>query len=516
MNFRLLLVSTFILCFALPPLSRPVPASLVGVSQEEVFHGTWQRRGTQDNGSTWTIELTITPDGYRIDYPSIPCGGELTLLERTDTSMTFREKITRGRRSCNDAGVVQIHLLDQKEAEYVWFYPGGRKGTTGRLSKKARATGLGTTEASSGENRYTVRMYNVDHRATLYINGIVTYKARWGHRGKEPGWEYFGHRPGDSQEIDITDDLRPRTNTLRFTLWNVQVCCYTSLTIDVVLGGEILFHDSLSRADSSSGTKYDKTITINMTDEGSPKQGWASETNYHNAATNIRRAIVGGAKSYIGSSSGQSEICRRKDSCWLTDTAGAEGKRIALAIQIYRKWSSSAEIPKPSLTETKKQMTHAFHKSNYGPSQKAFLIYRIMERYASWHWEYQLTIETDDQVLRYLGVRRQCFEWAVHTAIIAGGKPKSYAASKKLKAREISPGMGYYYIYAKGRGWHAMIIIDVYYDAKGTPKKLKVAESNWSNKWVNPIGDIPWQRVVTSRVINLTDKHAARIADYES
>lgn len=109
---------------------------------------------------------------------------------------------------------------------------------------------------------YTVRMHNVDDLAILRINGEPLYKAKWGYHGTEPNWYYFGHKPGDSGEFEITSDLVPGDNSLRFTLWNEAVCCSASLSIEVKKDGVTIFTDSFFKSDSSSGIKYDNTITV--------------------------------------------------------------------------------------------------------------------------------------------------------------------------------------------------------------------------------------------------------------
>jgi len=89
------------------------------------FEGTWTGTGNQDNGSSWTIKITITPNHYLIEYPSISCGGELTLLEETPNLMKFKEKITYGRTNCIDGGIVEITKTSEHTAKYNWLHSRG-------------------------------------------------------------------------------------------------------------------------------------------------------------------------------------------------------------------------------------------------------------------------------------------------------------------------------------------------------------------------------------------------------
>jgi len=111
---------------------------------------------------------------------------------------------------------------------------------------------------------YAVRMYDVDDVVTLYVNDRPVYKAKWGHYGVEPSWNSFGHKPGDSGEQDITSMLKAGINSLRFELWNEAVCCGTSVSVEVRKDNIVIFSDTFSKQDSSSGVKYNKTFTITI------------------------------------------------------------------------------------------------------------------------------------------------------------------------------------------------------------------------------------------------------------
>ena len=50
-------------------------------------------------------------------------------------------------------------------------------------------------------------------------------------------------------------------------------------------------------------------------------------------------------------------------------------------------------------------------------------------------------------------------------------------------------------------GLHAMIIVDVDWRG-GAPARFRVVEANWGTDWMNPAGQIPWQRtVIASRIV---------------
>jgi len=109
---------------------------------------------------------------------------------------------------------------------------------------------------------YTIRMSDIDDISKLYINGIEVVNSMWGYLGVEPEWEYYGHKPGDSGVVDITSDLEFDTNYLRFTLFNREGCCFSSLAIQIFKNQTEIFSDSIKITDSSEGFKYNKTIEL--------------------------------------------------------------------------------------------------------------------------------------------------------------------------------------------------------------------------------------------------------------
>jgi hypothetical protein len=110
---------------------------------------------------------------------------------------------------------------------------------------------------------------------------------------------------------------------------------------------------------------------------------------------------------------------------------------------------------------------------------------------------------TDQETLDFLGIRKQCLEWAVTTAVAAGGEAKGYSAAAVADPSRYRPGMA---LYRADRS-HSMIIVDIYWDAAGKPVKFRVAESNWGSGWQNPAGMLPWQRTVrTGREVPAGDR----------
>jgi hypothetical protein len=111
-------------------------ANMAAAAGPDGFDGVWEGVGIQDNNSSWSIKVTISSGRYTIDYPSLSCGGELTLLQESSGNIEFREKITYGINACITGGTTILTKVGKTGAEYQWFYPNGNKGATGTLMRK--------------------------------------------------------------------------------------------------------------------------------------------------------------------------------------------------------------------------------------------------------------------------------------------------------------------------------------------------------------------------------------------
>lgn len=129
--------------------------------------------------------------------------------------------------------------------------------------KKSNVFEYTITETISVNNdRYTIRMLQVDDEATAYING-KTYKTFWGHNGYNNNLTNYVHRPGDSGDIDITQDLKAGTNEIKFELFNKQECCGYALNIEIRKNGTVIYSDSVHQEDSGAGIKYIGSFYVN-------------------------------------------------------------------------------------------------------------------------------------------------------------------------------------------------------------------------------------------------------------
>ena len=97
--------------------------------------GNWEGVGRQDNNTTWTIRMKIMNHSYSIDYPSLQCGGNLTLLSQSGDRIEFREEINYGKTKCVNNGKVVIMRSDENSIKWLWYYPNGNHGADSILRK---------------------------------------------------------------------------------------------------------------------------------------------------------------------------------------------------------------------------------------------------------------------------------------------------------------------------------------------------------------------------------------------
>jgi hypothetical protein len=96
--------------------------------ETEWIDGVWDGIGFQrDAGSTWTIRLTAnrSENSFKIEYPTLACGGEWRLVNFTSHSGKFIERIVFGRDKCVDKGIVVITLVDRDHVSFTHFYRSG-------------------------------------------------------------------------------------------------------------------------------------------------------------------------------------------------------------------------------------------------------------------------------------------------------------------------------------------------------------------------------------------------------
>lgn len=258
--------------------------------------------------------------------------------------------------------------------------------------------------------------------------------------------------------------------------------------------------------------------------------GWASQTKYRYATTNVQKSVVNAATGQIGKSSGSS-VMAPSGAPWLTDCASGDGQRIRNAINVYAAWynanvpssqrCSTPNVPSTIRTQMLGKLKGATGCSTscscstccYNDTSKGLMVNKIMAIYNQKACQTPnstiATPSTDQQTLTFMGIRKQCLEWAATIGYNAGGGYRGYSATGVSPASNYRPGMALY----KTDRSHAMIITDIYWDASGNPTKFRIAESNYGTGWQNPCGQIPWDRKIGSR--ELSSISGCKVVNFE-
>ena len=106
-------------------------------SKNRWLNGTWEGTGYQtDNNETWTMQLTVQGNRYKIEYPSLKCGGKWIPVSIDSARARFIEKITFGLADCVDNGNVVIERLSKRQIAYRFSNRGTREVTASAILNK--------------------------------------------------------------------------------------------------------------------------------------------------------------------------------------------------------------------------------------------------------------------------------------------------------------------------------------------------------------------------------------------
>ena len=101
--------------------------------------GAWEGTGYQiDNNETWTMKLTVRGKVYKIEYPSLKCGGKWLPLSIDRSRARFIEKITFGLEDCVDKGNVVIERLNRRQVAYRFTDHGTRQVTASAILNRRK------------------------------------------------------------------------------------------------------------------------------------------------------------------------------------------------------------------------------------------------------------------------------------------------------------------------------------------------------------------------------------------
>lgn len=141
-RFRILLIVLFTGCLVLFPslLSRYFKPTVYAQSTTlpAAYVGVWEGKGAQSS-SEWSILMALTPGDTNaivgtMAYPSLACGGKLTLHRVNAQSIELSENLTFVG-TCVNNGTVVLQPDSRETLQYKWFYSNGKLAGTGSVHK---------------------------------------------------------------------------------------------------------------------------------------------------------------------------------------------------------------------------------------------------------------------------------------------------------------------------------------------------------------------------------------------
>lgn len=106
------------------------------------FFGVWTGTVTEvvtaeNRHASYEVTISLVPGDYRVDYPTLGCGGRLHFLERHGRWMRFRDELSYGLDVCS-SGRTAFRLDGQERGVYMWFDGNGRLKAEGALTRRGQ------------------------------------------------------------------------------------------------------------------------------------------------------------------------------------------------------------------------------------------------------------------------------------------------------------------------------------------------------------------------------------------
>jgi len=104
------------------------------------FFGVWSGTVTEvveagKRYSRYDVSISLVPGDYRVDYPTLGCGGRLRFMEQHGRWMRFRDELGYGLDACTN-GRTAFRLDGPGRGVYMWFDAGGRLKAEGVLIRR--------------------------------------------------------------------------------------------------------------------------------------------------------------------------------------------------------------------------------------------------------------------------------------------------------------------------------------------------------------------------------------------
>jgi hypothetical protein len=99
-----------------------------GTLTEMVVAGKQYRR--------YRVTLSLSPQDYEVDYPSLGCGGQLHLLKYARRHWVFRDALDYGLDQCVNGGRTELRIIGPELCAFQWFDRDGVLRVEGLLKRQ--------------------------------------------------------------------------------------------------------------------------------------------------------------------------------------------------------------------------------------------------------------------------------------------------------------------------------------------------------------------------------------------
>lgn len=147
-SFQIIPLVILTICLIVAPTLLSIPTNklkTVAIAQTSNivpsgYVGVWRGNGIQSNNTQWSILITLISGEVdsiigTIAYPSLNCGGEISLQSVNKSSIQISEDITYG--NCTDNGLITLQQASARKLTYAWrkiSYSGTATGSVQKIS----------------------------------------------------------------------------------------------------------------------------------------------------------------------------------------------------------------------------------------------------------------------------------------------------------------------------------------------------------------------------------------------
>ncbi|MEH2110464.1 hypothetical protein [Nostoc sp.] len=145
-SFQIIPLVILTICLIVAPTLLSIPTNksqTVAIAQTTSsvpsgYVGVWRGNGIQSNNNQWSILITLISGEVdsiigTIAYPSLNCGGELSLQSVNKSSIEISEDITYG--NCIDNGIITLQKASAKKLTFAWRKNSNPETATGSVLK---------------------------------------------------------------------------------------------------------------------------------------------------------------------------------------------------------------------------------------------------------------------------------------------------------------------------------------------------------------------------------------------